>query len=51
MLRAFPNHTYRTNNRSWSLSFINSDQTVNVGKGSRQTKRVTSGKALALMVG
>jgi len=43
--------TFRTYNRSRSLSFLNSDQLENVNKGSRQIKPVTSGKGLALMVG
>jgi len=46
-----PIHTYRTQNRNRSLSFINSDQLVNVNKGSRQIKPVTLGKRLALMIG
>jgi hypothetical protein len=46
-----PIHTYRTHNRNRSLSFINSDQLVNVSKGSRQIKPVTLGKRLALMIG
>jgi len=46
-----PNRTYRTHNRNRSLSFINSDQLVNVNKGSRQIKPVTLGKRLALMIG
>jgi len=37
-------------NRNRSLSFINSDQLVNVNKGSRQNKPVTLGKRLALMI-
>lgn len=45
-----PIHTYRTHNRNRSLSFINSDQLVNVNKGSRQIKPVTLGKRLALMI-
>jgi len=45
-----PNEAYRTHNRNRSLSFINSDQLVNVDKGSRHNKPVTSGKRLALMV-
>jgi len=43
--------TFRTYNRSRSLSFLNSDQLENVNKGSRQIKPVTSGKGLALMAG
>lgn len=39
-----PNYKYRTHNRNRSLSFINSDQQVNVNKGSRQIKPVTLGK-------
>jgi hypothetical protein len=46
-----PIQTYRTHNRNRSLSFINSDQLVNVNKGSRQIKPVTLGKRLALMIG
>jgi len=46
-----PIHTHRTHNRNRSLSFINSDQLVNVNKGSRQIKPVTLGKRLALMIG
>lgn len=46
-----PNYKYRTHNRNRSLSFINSDQQVNVNKGSRQIKPVTLGKRLALMIG
>jgi hypothetical protein len=46
-----PNSKYRTHNRNRSLSFINSDQQVNVNKGSRQIKPVTLGKRLALIVG
>jgi hypothetical protein len=46
-----PIHTYRTHNRNRSLSFINSDQLVNVNKGSRQIEPVTLGKRLALMIG
>jgi hypothetical protein len=42
---------HRTHNRNRSLSFINSDQLVNVNKGSRQIKPVTLGKRLALMIG
>ena len=42
--------TYRTHNRNRSLSFINSDQLVNVNKGSRQNKPVTLGKRLALII-
>lgn len=45
-----PIDTYRTHNRNRSLSFINSDQLVNVNKGSRQIKPVTLGKRLALMI-
>jgi hypothetical protein len=45
-----PIHTYRTHNRNRSLSFTNSDQLVNVNKGSRQFKPVTLGKRLALMI-
>ena len=45
-----PIHTYRTHNRNRSLSFINSDQLVNVDKGSRHNKPVTLGKRLALMI-
>lgn len=41
---------YRTHNRNRSLSFINSDQLVNVNKGSRQIKPVTLGKRLALII-
>jgi len=48
---SIPIRTYRTNNRNRSLSFINSDQVVNVNKGSRQIKPVTLGKRLALMIG
>ena len=48
---SIPTHTYRTHNRNRSLSFINSDQLVNVNKGSRQIKPVTLGKRLALMIG
>jgi len=53
MFRFFriPIHAYRTHNRNRSLSFINSDQLVNVNKGSRQIKPVTLGKRLALMIG
>lgn len=46
-----PISIHRTHNRNRSLSFINSDQQVNVNKGSRQIKPVTLGKRLALMVG
>ena len=46
-----PIGTHRTHNRNRSLSFINSDQQVNVNKGSRQIKPVTLGKRLALIVG
>jgi hypothetical protein len=46
-----PISTHRTHNRNRSLSFINSDQLVNVNKGSRQIKPVTLGKRLALMIG
>jgi hypothetical protein len=49
--RDIPNDIYRTHNRNRSLSFINSDQLVNVNKGSRHNKPVTSGKRLALMAG
>jgi hypothetical protein len=45
-----PIGTHRTHNRNRSLSFINSDQLVNVNKGSRQIKPVTLGKRLALMI-
>jgi len=45
-----PIHTYRTHNRNRSLSFINSDQQVNVDKGSRLNEPVTLGKRLALMI-
>lgn len=45
-----PIDTYRTHNRNRSLSFINSDQLVNVNKGSRHIKPVTLGKRLALIV-
>jgi hypothetical protein len=45
-----PISTHRTHNRNRSLSFINSDQLVNVNKGSRQIKPVTLGKRLALMI-
>jgi len=46
-----PNPISRTHNRNRSLSFINSDQIVNVDKGSRQIKPVTLGKGLALIIG
>jgi hypothetical protein len=46
-----PISMHRTHNRNRSLSFINSDQLVNVNKGSRQIKPVTLGKRLALMIG
>ena len=46
-----PISIHRTHNRNRSLSFINSDQQVNVNKGSRQIKPVTLGKRLALMIG
>ena len=46
-----PISVHRTHNRNRSLSFINSDQLVNVNKGSRQIKPVTLGKRLALMIG
>ena len=46
-----PISIHRTHNRNRSLSFINSDQLVNVNKGSRQIKPVTLGKRLALMIG
>jgi hypothetical protein len=46
-----PISTHRTHNRNRSLSFINSDQLVNVNKGSRQIKPVTLGKRLALIIG
>jgi hypothetical protein len=46
-----PIGVHRTHNRNRSLSFINSDQLVNVNKGSRQIKPVTLGKRLALMIG
>lgn len=46
-----PISIHRTHNRNRSLSFINSDQQVNVNKGSRQIKPVTLGKRLALIVG
>jgi hypothetical protein len=48
---SIPIITHRTHNRNRSLSFINSDQLVNVNKGSRQIKPVTLGKRLALMIG
>lgn len=47
---SIPTHAYRTHNRNRSLSFINSDQLVNVNKGSRQIKPVTLGKRLALII-
>jgi len=47
---SIPTHTYRTHNRNRSLSFINSDQLVNVNKGSRHIKPVTLGKRLALII-
>jgi hypothetical protein len=47
---SIPIITHRTHNRNRSLSFINSDQLVNVNKGSRQIKPVTLGKRLALMI-
>jgi hypothetical protein len=46
-----PISIHRTHNRNRSLSFINSDQLVNVNKGSRQIKPVTLGNRLALMIG
>ena len=46
-----PIGVHRTHNRNRSLSFINSDQLVNVNKGSRQIKPVTLGKRLALIIG
>jgi hypothetical protein len=46
-----PSSIHRTHNRNRSLSFINSDQLVNVNKGSRQIKPVTLGKRLALIIG
>jgi hypothetical protein len=46
-----PISIHRTHNRNRSLSFINSDQLVNVNKGSRQIKPVTLEKRLALMIG
>jgi len=49
-ISSIPPGTYRTHNRNRSLSFINSDQQVNVNKGSRQNKPVTLGKRLALMI-
>jgi hypothetical protein len=45
-----PIQTYRTHNRNRSLSFINSDQLVNVNKGSRQINPVILGKRMALIV-
>jgi len=45
-----PIDIFRTHNRNRSLSFINSDQLVNVNKGSRHIKPVTLEKRLALMV-
>jgi len=45
-----PIDAFRTHNRNRSLSFINSDQLVNVNKGSRHIKPVTLEKRLALMV-
>jgi hypothetical protein len=45
-----PIDIFRTHNRNRSLSFINSDQLVNVNKGSRHTKPVTLEKRLALIV-
>ncbi len=45
-----PISVHRTHNRNRSLSFINSDQLVNVNKGSRQIKPVTLGKRLALII-
>jgi len=50
VISRIPIHTYRTHNRNRSLSFTNSDQLVNVNKGSRQIKPVTLGKRLALMI-
>jgi len=49
-LLSIPLRAYRTHNRNRSLSFINSDQLVNVNKGSRHIEPVTLGKRLALMV-
>jgi len=46
-----PISTFRTHNRNRSLSFTNSDQLVNVNKGSRHNEPVTLGERLALMVG
>jgi len=46
-----PFNVHRTHNRNRSLSFINSDQLVNVNKGSRQIRPVTLGKRLALIIG
>ena len=48
---SIPIDTYRTHNRNRSLSFTNSEQLVNVNKGSRHIEPVTLGKRLALMVG
>jgi len=48
---SIPISVHRTHNRNRSLSFTNSDQLVNVNKGSRQIKPVTLGKMLALMIG
>jgi len=45
-----PIDIFRTHNRNRSLSLTNSDQLVNVNKGSRHIKPVTLGKRLALMV-
>jgi hypothetical protein len=45
-----PIDTFRTHNRNRSLSFFNSDQLVNVNKGSRHIRPVTLEKRLALMV-
>jgi len=45
-----PIDIFRTHNRNRSLSFINSDQLVNVNKGSRHIKPVTLGKRLALII-
>jgi len=46
-----PIDIFRTHNRNRSLSFINSDQLVNVNKGSRHIRPVTLEKRLALIVG